>query len=162
MRFAGYDVRLESVQLGAGQQPVLGVTYYTIPAVEALRDASVNRVWLIYGSGQARDGEIFNRRPDTRLEEKFSAENVRGLAEPPSLRYDVDGDGRNDALYISDKGTLAARRLNADLSLADEPFWEYVSPRTVFGYEVLAMNPDARPDLLLRHGTVTTFLMAVQ
>ena len=162
MRFAGYDVRLEAVQLTDGQPPVLGVTYYTIPAVEALRDASVNRVWLIYGTSQARDGEIFNRRPDTRLEERFSAENVRGLAEPPSLRYDVDGDGRKDALYITDKGTLAARRIDPDLTLAEEPFWEYVSTRTVFGYEVLSMNPDARPDLLLRHGTVTTFLTAVQ
>ena len=42
------------------------------------------------------------------LVEVFSADNVRGLSEQMSLKYDVDGDGRNDALYITENGTLAA------------------------------------------------------
>ena len=161
MRFGGYNVRLEPVPIATRKKPVLSVSYYTIPVVEALRSASVNRVQLIYDSDGAKPGQLFNRRPATRLEDSFSAESVRGLAEPTSLRFDVDGDGRNDALFITANGTLAARRINDDLSLDDDPFWEYVSSRIVFGYTVTHLNDDALPDLLLQHGTVTTFLTAV-
>ena len=179
MRFAGYDVRLETVELPGRSTPVLGVAYYTIPAMEAIRNAAVNRVQLIYDSeapwpgeaprtgeapragGEARPGEPFAHRPAFRLEETFSADSVRGLAEPASLRFDVDGDGRNDALYITGDGTLAARRVNDDLTLEREPFWEYVPTRTVLEYEVLHLNEDSLPDLILHHGTTTTFLTAV-
>ena len=77
-----------------------------------------------------------------------------------SLRYDVDGDGTNDALYVTDNGTLAAKKIDGQLRIADDPFWEYISPRTVFEFEVLALNDDAMPDLLLRHGTTTSLLVA--
>ena len=46
------------------------------------------------------------------------------------------------------------------MQIADEPFWEYVSPKTVFEFEVLQLNEDTAPDLLLRHGTTTTLLVA--
>jgi len=85
---------------------------------------------------------------------------VRGQSEQMSLRYDVDGDGANDALYVTENGTLAAKQIGSDLRIADEPFWEYVSPRTVFEFEVLTLNDDNRPDLLLRHGRTTTLLVA--
>ncbi len=103
---------------------------------------------------------MFSRRPNSRLEENFSAENVRGLSEQMSLRYDVDGDGRRDALSITENGTLAARRIDDQLQIEPEPFWEYVSPRTVFEFDVLSLNDDERPDLILRHGTSTTVLVA--
>jgi hypothetical protein len=128
--------------------------------VDAIRNASINRIQLLYGSDQAETGQLFNRRPDARLEESFSAANVRGLSEQMSLHYDVDGDGNRDALYITDNGTLAAKKIDAELRIADEPFWEYVSPRTVFEFEVIELNNDGNPDLLLRHGTTTTVLVA--
>jgi len=159
LRFSGYDVDLNVIQIDAATR-VLAASYYTIPVVDALRNASINRVQLLYGAAGADSQDIFNRRPDSRLEERFSAENVRGLSEQMSLLYDVDGDGRNDALYITDNGTLAARRIEQDLNIAAEPFWEYVSPRTVFEFEVLALNDDDLPDLILRHGTSTTLLVA--
>lgn len=158
MRFSGYDVQYHVLQLNAAG-PVLNVSYYTIPVVDALRNASINRIQLLY-SPSADAGEIFNRRPASRLEESFSADNVRGLSEQMSLQYDVDGDGRNDALYITENGTLAARQIDDALQIASEPFWEYVSPRTVFEFEVLNLNGDSQPDLMLRHGTTTTLLVA--
>lgn len=158
LRFSGYDLRIDVIT-GPDGAPVLNASYYTIPVVDAIRNASINRIQLLYRG--ATDGdELFSRRPDSRLEETFSAANVRGLSEQMSLRYDVDGDGNNDALYITENGTLAARRINADLQIAAQPFWEYVSPRSVFEFEVLALNDDDLPDLMLRHGTTTTFLVA--
>ena len=159
MRFSGYDVRLNFLQLEPGAAPVLNVNYYTIPVVDAIRNASINRTQLLYGSDTSNSGLIFNRRPDSRLEESFSATNVRGLSEQMSLRYDVDGDGMKDALYITDNGTLAAKKISRDLQIASQPFWEYVSSRNVFQFEVLQLNSDTIPDLLLRHGTSTTMLV---
>lgn len=160
MRFSGYDVRLELVELANEKQPILNVSYYTIPIVDAIRNASINRMQLLYKADSAEEGQLFTRRPNSRLEESFSANNVRGLSEQMSLRYDVDGDGTNDALYITDNGTLAAKKINDQLQIADAPFWEYVSERTVFEFEVLALNNDADPDLILRHGTTTSLLVA--
>ena len=77
-----------------------------------------------------------------------------------SLKYDIDGDGVNDALYITENGTLAAKKIDASLRIADAPFWEYVSQRTVFEFEVLSLNTDKNPDLVLRHGTTTTLLVS--
>ncbi len=162
MRFSGYDVRLNFLRLEAGAAPVLNVSYYTIPVVDAIRNASINRIQLLYGNDQAETGQLFNRRPDSRLEESFSAANVRGLSEQMSLRFDVDGDGRNDALYITDNGTLAARRIEPDLQIAATPFWEYVSTRSVFQFDVLSLNADSMPDLILRHGTATSVLVGHQ
>lgn len=159
MRFSGYDLRLNFLQLQPDAAPVLNVSYYTIPVVDAIRNASINRTQLLYASAPAGSGQLFNRRPDSRLEESFSATNVRGLSEQMSLRYDVDGDGKKDALYITDNGTLAARKINPSLEIASDSFWEYVSSRNVFEFEVLSLNGDSIPDLLLRHGTSTTLLV---
>lgn len=159
MRFSGYDMNLEIIEK-AESEVVLNASFYTIPVVDAIRNASINRTQLLYGSSAREPGQVFNRRPDSRLEETFSAENVRGLSEQMSLRYDVDGDGDNDALYVTANGTLAAKQISQNLEIAAEPFWEYVSPRTVFEFEVLTLNDDNRPDLLLRHGRTTTLLVA--
>jgi hypothetical protein len=160
MRFSGYDVELNVIQLRDGGLPTLNVSYYTIPVVDAIRNASINRVQLLYGSAERESGQVFNRRPDSRLEESFSAENVRGLSEQMSLLYDVDGDGNKDALYVTENGTLAAKSIDAGMQIADQPFWEYVSSRSVFEFEVMQLNDDAKPDLLLRHGVSTTLLVA--
>ena len=159
MRFSGYDVRLDFINAHTSKQPVLNVSYYTIPVIDAIRNASINRIHLLFGSNQAEMGQLFNRRPDSRLEESFSAANVRGLSEQMSLRYDIDGNGSGDALYITENGTLAAKQIDNQLRIADEAFWEYVSPRTVFEFEVLELNNDQKPDVLLRHGTSTTVLV---
>jgi hypothetical protein len=103
---------------------------------------------------------LFERKPISRQEENFGVENIRGLAEQLTLAYDVDGDGKNDAAYITENGTLAAKKVQSDLSIAREPFWEYILPKTVFEFKVLMLNDDDVPDLILRHGTSTTVLVS--
>lgn len=159
LRFSGYDVRLNFLQLQEGAPSVLNVSYYTIPVVDAVRNASINRTQLLYGADRSAPGQLFSRRPSSRLEETFSATNVRGLSEQMSLQYDVTGDGNKDALYITDNGTLAAKKIDSSLQIASTPFWEYVSNRSVFQFEVLSLNADSIPDLLLLHGTSTTVLV---
>lgn len=158
MRFGGYDLRVEAVPLHG--EPALAVTYYAVPALEAIRNTGVQRVTMLYGTDGAEAGQLFARRPAMRLEETFSVDNVRGLVEPINLGHDLDGDGRSDALYVTDRGTLAARRVNDRLQIESEDFWEYISPRSVFGLEVERLNGDSIPDLILRHGAATTVLVS--
>lgn len=157
MRFSGYDVDLQVIDIQGDGNPELNVSYYTIPVVEVIRNTGIVRTQLIY----ARDSEgVFAGRPESRLEESFSASNVRGLTEQMSLREDVDGDNRPDALYITDEGAVAAKRIGENLRIADQPFWEYVPSRTVTGFDVVDLNKDDLPDLVLRHGTSYTILVS--
>ena len=158
MRFGGYDVRVEAVPLHG--EPTLAVTYYAVPALEAIRNTGIQRVTMLYSGNGAETGQLFARRPAMRLEETFSVDNVRGLAEPITLGLDLDGDGLSDALYVTDEGTLAARRVNDRLQIESGDFWEYVSPRSVFQVDVERLNGDTVPDLILRHGTATTVLVS--
>ena len=160
MRFSGYDVRLNFVQLRPKNEALLNVSSYSIPVVDAIRNAAIKRTQLIYPLNSAGSGSLYERRPITRLEETFSAANFRGLSEQMSLQYDVNGDGSKDALYVTENGTLAAKRVNSSFQISEDPFWEYVSSRTVFEFEVLSLNSDDKPDLILRHGTSTTILVA--
>ncbi len=158
LRFGGYDLGLEVVRIHG--EPVLAATYYAVPAMEAIRNTGVQRVSLLYRSAAGADGQLFSRRPAMRLEETFSVDNVRGLAEPILFGHDLDGDGRSDALYVTERGTLAARRINEDLQIENGDFWEYVAPRSVFRIVVERLNGDGLPDFVLRHGTSTTVLVS--
>lgn len=159
MRFSGYDLRVNALDISGNGQPELAVTYYTIPATAALRNAGIDRVQLIYGAADGDQG-LFNTRPDSRHEERFSADAVRGLSEPIHLAADLDGDGRKDALYLTADGILAASRLDDSLTINSDPFWQYVPNRTITGFDVLDLNANGRPDLLLHHSNATTVLMS--
>jgi len=159
MRFSGYDVDLRAIDIDGDGMPELNVSYYTIPVLEAIRNTSIVRTQLIY----TQDSEgLFSRRPQSRLEESFSASNVRGLTEQMSLRNDVDGDGRPDALYITDEGAIAAKRIDDALRIEDQPFWEYVPTRAITGFNVVTLNQDDLPDLILRHSSSYTILVTDQ
>jgi len=77
------------------------------------------------------------------------------------LGHDLDGDGGADALYVTERGMLAARRVSDGLQIDSGDFWEYVSPRSVFRLDVAHFNSDGRPDFILRHGTASTVLVSV-
>ena len=171
MRFSGYDMRLNPYALPSGET-ALSVSYYTLPIIDAIRSASINRTQLLYApistatsaNSTTTESEpttaLFARRPSSQLVESFSAANVRGLSEQMSLAFDIDGDGANDALYITERGTLAAKRVVDSLSIEAEPFWEYVSDKTVFEFDVSSLNADGIPDLVLRHGNSITVLVS--
>jgi hypothetical protein len=157
MRFSGYDLRLSAIDLDGDGRPELSVSYYSIPVAANLRNPSITRSQLIFGRGS---GELFNNRPDSRLDENFSASNVRALSETIHLDADINGNGRRDALYITDEGTLAARAIDDNFRLANQPFWQYVPGRTILGLRVVDLNGDGRPDFLLQHSTTTTVLVS--
>ncbi len=160
MRFSGYDTQLNFIDINGDGRPELNVSYYTIPVVEAIRSSSIVRTQLLYASNAEDNGLLFSQRPNFRLEESFSAANVRALAEQMSLRFDIDGDSIKDAVYITDAGTLAAKKIDAELRIATTPFWQYVPGRIVLGFNVRDLNGDQKPDLVLRHGSAVTLLVA--
>ncbi|MFK7865112.1 MAG: hypothetical protein AB8B95_12905 [Pseudohongiellaceae bacterium] len=161
MRFTGYDLRLNFLRLTPNAKPILSANYYTIPVIDAIRNASLTRTQLLFNYSDDASTELFSRRPDAKIDETFSAANVRGLSEQLSLKYDVNGDNRVDALYITENGTIAAKAVEENLTIAAEPFWEYIATNTVFEFEVLNLNEDSQPDLILKHGNSTTVLVAL-
>lgn len=159
MRFSGYDLRVAAVPvLGNNTQPQLSVSYYTIPVVTAIRDASIMRTTLLFNSNPAEG--VFNNRPDFMLEESFSASTVRGLSSPIVLDTDLDKDGRIDALYLTPEGTLAAKRIGDDLRFESAPFWQYVPNRSIARFRAQDINADGRPDLILDHSNTLTVLVS--
>lgn len=157
MRFSGYDLRLSAMPI-LGNTPQLSVSYYTIPVVNAVRDASIVRTTLLFNrsSGQG----VFNSRPDFLLEESFSASTVRGLSSPIVFDADLNADGRRDALYLTPEGTLAAKTIDDNLRLAATPFWQHVPTRSITGFTVRDLNGDGRPDLILDHSNTVTVLVS--
>ena len=160
MKFSGYDLNLSVTDLRNDGKPQLSVSYYTIPVVNAVRNASIVRTQLLFASGTG--GQLFSPRPDFSLEENFSADAVRGLSSQIYLRADLDRDGRVDALYLTNEGTLAAKAIDDDLRFADAPFWQYVPTRSALLFAVKDLNGDERPDVLLYHSTAVTILVSAQ
>lgn len=160
MRFSGYDLRINALDILRSGQPQLSVTYYTIPVVNAIRNSSIVRTQLLYGSSNTRDGQLFNTRPDFRLDENFSASTVRGLSSPIYLQADLNGNGRADAIYLTPEGTLAAKTIDNNLRFSNQPFWQYVPSRTITGFDVKDLNGDGIADIILYHSTTTTILVS--
>ncbi|MDH7942255.1 VCBS repeat-containing protein [Pseudohongiella sp. SYSU M77423] len=158
MRFSGYDLRLETLDVAGDGQRQLSITYYTIPVVNAIRNASIVRSQLLYGS--ATGAQVFNSRPDFRQDDSFSAQTIRGLTSPIHLQSDLDGDGRLDALYLTDAGVLTARRIDGRLNFEPQPFWQYVPSRTILDFELRDLNEDSVPDILLYHSNTITMLVS--
>lgn len=162
LRFSGYDLTLTAADLNGDGRHELSVSYYTIPVVSAVRNASIVRSQLLFAPASANSGQVFSARPDYRLDETFSAAEVRGLGAQIHLAADLDGDGRNDAIQLADDGTLIARALDSDLQIAEQPFWRYVPQRSILNFVVRDMNGDDTPDLVLFHSTHMTVLVSRQ
>src|SRR5690606_24447300 len=131
LRSSGYDLTLTAAELNGDGRHELSVSYYTIPVVIAVRNASIVRSQLLFAPASANSGQVFSARPDYRLDETFSAAEVRGLGAQMHLAADLDGDGRNDAIQLADDGTLIARAIDTDLQIAEQPFWRYVPQRSI-------------------------------
>lgn len=159
MRFAGYGTELRLVDIDGSGKPELTVNYYTIPVVDAIRSASILRSKLIFEAAEEPE-LLFKRRPSASLEQSFSANEVRSLTEQLSLQYDIDGDGVNEALEISENGSIQARRISKDLSVESAVVWQYVPTRTVTGFQVLDLNTDDTADIILYHASAATVLVS--
>lgn len=158
MRFSGYDLNVSLVRLDDSRAPQLSVSYYTIPVINAVRNASIVRTQLLFQS--AGGGQLFNTRPDFRLDQNFSADTVRGLSAQIDMHSDVNGDGRKDAVYVTEEGTLAAKTIDNTLRFADRPFWQYVPTRSIMDFGSLDMNGDGIPDFYLKHSSALTILVS--
>jgi hypothetical protein len=175
MKFSGYDLNLSITDINQNGSPQLSISYYTIPIVGAVRNSSIVRTQLLYasnlsnnpgtGSGGSSAGspgasQIFNSRPDFKLDETFSASSIRGLSQQIYLQTDLNSNGRLDALYLTSEGILAAKSIEASLRFADQPFWQYVPTRTITSFEVTDLNNDDMPDIILYHSNTASILVS--
>lgn len=158
MKFSGYDLEVSVLDLDADGGAQLSVSYYTIPVINAVRNASIVRSQLLFARGAS--GQLFNTRPDFKLDENFSADTVRGLSSQIQMQTDIDGDGRKDAVYVSNEGTLAAKAIDRNLRFSNTPFWQYVPSRTILDFGIEDMNGDGNADLFLYHSTGLTLLVS--
>jgi hypothetical protein len=164
MKFSGYDVSAELVDVNADGRPELIVSYYAISVADALRDGSVVRSTLIYRGSTAPDPtdttSPFGRRPDARLEERFSAATFKGLTQRVSFASDVDGDGQRDVLAIDHNGALIARSVDAAFRVESHPFWRFVPLHLIQGIHAVDLNGDAPTDFVLEHQHSMTLLVS--
>lgn len=166
IRFAGYEVEVALHDLDGDEIPELIVSYYGLAAVEALRSGSMLRTTLIYkGRGATTGGEggvklWFAQRPSAKLEDRFSADNVRGLVERLNFSVDLDGDSRKDVIALDETGTLVAKSVGKDLQIASEPFWRFVPLHFIQEVIPAQLNRDAVADFLLRHQYSVTVLVS--
>lgn len=158
MKFSGYDLDVSVVDIQGNGQKQLSVSYYTIPVINAVRNASIVRSQLLFQQGSG--SQVFSSRPDFKLDQNFSADTLRGLSAPMNFQADVDNDGRNDAVYITDEGTLAAKNIDANLRIEDAPFWQYVPERSIGNFGVDDINGDGISDFYLRHSSALTVLVS--
>ncbi|MDX1491872.1 MAG: VCBS repeat-containing protein [Pseudohongiellaceae bacterium] len=159
MRFSGYDVEVKTTKIAQDASVFLSVQYYTIPVVSAIRNASIVRTQLMYELSD-QSSPIFSTRPNFRLDESFSAEQVRGLSSAMQIDSDLDGDGRNDALYITETGALEAKSINDELEISDEAFWQYVPSRSIVRFATAQLNDDEVPDFILYHSNAISLLVS--
>ncbi|MGQ9425676.1 FG-GAP repeat domain-containing protein [Gilvimarinus sp. F26214L] len=164
MRFSGYEVEPTLQDLNGDGHPELIVSYYSLAAMDAIRSGSMVRTTLIYkGPGASGDGEgarLFDRRPDVKIEDKFSAQSVKGLTERPHFSADVDGDGRVEMTALDDDGALIASAISDDLQIADEPMWRFVPLHLIQSIFPQQLNADESTDLLLTHQNAVTVLVS--
>lgn len=158
MKFSGYDLDVSVVDIFGDGQKQLSVSYYTIPVINAVRNASIVRSQLLFNHGSG--SQVFNSRPDFKLDQNFSAETLRGLSAPMNLQADIDSNGRKDAVYVTDEGTLAAKSIDENLRIADTPFWQFVPQRSIMNFGVEDINGDGISDFFLRHSSALTVLVS--
>ncbi len=132
--------------------------------MDALRSGSMLRSTLIYAGNPAATDEgealAFARRPQVKLEDKFSADSVKGLTERPHFSADLSGDGRKELLALDPKGAVTAKAIGEDLEIAGEPFWRFVPLHLVESVVPVVINQDDSTDFVLIHQDAVTVLVS--
>jgi len=166
IKFTGYDVNFRFSDINNDKRSDLVVGAYQISALGALREGALVRISLIYqgNANYSLDGEhdLFNRRPDFKLEENFSADDIKGLTQPVDYGLDLDGDGNKDAISIDKRGAIIARTMNKQFQLQSQTAWEFVPLRFIQRVQDHNLNNDQRPDFILHHQEGITVLVSRQ
>ncbi|MEX1032096.1 MAG: VCBS repeat-containing protein [Cellvibrionaceae bacterium] len=163
LRFSGYEVEAQFQDLTGDGVPELIVSHYSLAAVDALRSGSMLRTTLIYASNPEASeggGAVFSQRPSTKVEDKFSASSVKGLAERMHFSADVTGDGRKEALALDGDGALVAKSIADNLQIGTEPAWRFVPLQLIQTVLPANLNNDSSTDFLLRHQKALTVLVS--
>jgi hypothetical protein len=158
MRFSGIDVDLDVVDIDNDTKPELIVGYYTISAVDALRNGNMVRTTLLYDNS-TESGELFSRRPQSKREDKFSATAFRGITQRINFNADVDGDKVKEAVAMDNDGALTASAVNK-LTISNEPNWRFVPLHVIQQFELVDLNNDNSTDFLLHHQKALTVLVS--
>lgn len=158
LRFSGYEVEVELQDLNGDGRSELIVSYYSLGSVDSLRNGAMQRSTLIYPP--AEGDLIFARRPATRIDERFSADGVKGLAERPHFSADVSGDGHKDWLAVDEQGALVAKAIDKNLQVTTEPFWRFVPVYLVHSVLPGKFGDGAGADFLLLHQNAVTLLVS--
>jgi hypothetical protein len=157
LKFSGYAVTPHLADLDGDGRVELAVSSFSLSAEDLLKGGKVVRALVIFG----RDPEgLFGRRPAFRVDEPFSAAEVKGLAQPVNFGADLFGGGARQALHLDREGAVVARRFDRSLRLEGEPSWRFVASRAVIGIDALSLNGDGRSDLILRHVRSVTVLVS--
>ena len=157
MKFSGYGVKPEIVDLDGDGAPELVVSSYHISTLNTLTQGTIIRKLLIF----RRDPEkVFATRAVFQLEEKFSAREVKGLGQRMIFEADIEGTGRHGALVVDRDGALVLLPINDDLSMESEPSWRFVPRHVILVVNTASLNGDRRTDLILRHMRSLTVLVS--
>lgn len=158
LRFSGYEVEVEARDLDGDSRPELIVSYYSLGSVDSLRSGAMQRSTLIYPP--AEGDLIFARRPASRVDERFSADGVKGLAERPHFSADVSGNGRKDWLAVDEQGALIAKTIDTNFQVGATPFWRFVPTYLVYSIVPGDFGNGASADFLLVHQNAVTVLVS--
>lgn len=165
MKFSGYDLNLNLIDLNNDNKPELNISFFTIPKLDVIRDIKVQRTRLVYkNNGVASDEQqTFDRRPTYKLEEKFSADNILALTSTMNLSNDINNDQQHDYIFIASDGTLQAKTVHSEtLQFGNNNFWQYVPDHTILNLSVKELNADTTPDMILYHSLYFTLLISTQ
>jgi hypothetical protein len=157
LKVSGYGVRALAADLDGDGKAELAVLAYNLSAADLVQGGKVVRTLLVY----RRDPDnVFGRRPVSRLDETMVAADWKALGQPVNLEADILGTGGRQAISLDARGAVICRRFGPDLRLEPEPCWRFVPRKAVVGIGVLALDGDARSDLVLRHMRSLTVLVS--
>lgn len=174
MRFSGYELKVDFIDLNEDSKPELNISYYTIPVMDVIRDVRIQRTRLLYenkglSSDRSTDADdeeehlVFNQRPDYKLEEKFAADDFLALNSLDRLGADINNDQKIDYIYIAGDGTLKAKTISSEtLGIDNTAFWQYVPDHAILDVTLEELNADSMPDLVLFHSLHFTLLISTQ
>ncbi len=159
-RVSGVVMDVEFAPVMRNGDLMMLVNTITTPLRRILTEIELHRNLLLYKQSDT-ENRLFDKKPSLTSTQSINIDSLRNLM-PSTLRFDLDMDGRNDVLECDSDGTLQARRIDDPPQLESQPFWRFTPEFAVFSATSDDLNNDELPDLILRHSTAMTYLVARQ